>query len=263
MSKLFEDTDNGKTRIGFGSASMSSIFKTFDLYKAGHLPDPLEPNKLHNLGIPVRDKHIIIDTLQDWGLADNALHPTERFNRLIRVYEVDQEQKAYQDIMKEIKEETYREISADPARATPSQLKEAFEKYKPASEVPKMVSLYRGLCREAGLIPPLEGIPRQSGGKFAPKPKATLEVEEHDNNALGSNTATHIHEERTSGVQKMETSNASASNQSLIDVIIELLRDFRRSIQQSDWTEENRKRLEKRIREALELAYEEQEGGKR
>lgn len=240
---------NRPTRSRFGYPSTSSMLKIFLWHKEKVLPAPLNTGALREKGIPERDLVTIQQTLKDFGLINEDGHPTPKFDQLASAYQTSP--KEYQDILHSILHETYSEIFFnlnDPAKATPSQFKAAFESYEPRSEHKKMISLFKGMCREAGLMPPLEGIIRMSNGQFTTAVQSGTSGISQDSNTprlQEENTPESIGEEKMNGHINLDLDQFMSDG---IYKTLQYLRRLRLRLRNHpSWTDEDRRELDEMI----------------
>jgi len=76
-------------------------------------------------------------------------HRTQTFDRLGRVSTSE-----YAEVFGEIIKEAYSDVFTiiDPAEATDIEINDAFRYYQPQAQRGRMITLFRGLCQEVGLI---------------------------------------------------------------------------------------------------------------
>lgn len=159
----------------------SCLIQILDAYVAGILQLPLSADGLR--AIAMKKWHIFPTkrSLEDMKWFHNG-EPTAWFESIAQAYQSGQDE--YQSSLKVFIEEFYHEIflqiteaQIDLATASATQIEVFFEGYEPRSETKNMAYLFLSLCREAGLIPPLENRPRPSSGKFASQGQQTLELD--------------------------------------------------------------------------------------
>jgi hypothetical protein len=119
------------------------------------LPEALSVPELVRLGIPEGNAGRTLRTLRFLGLVDDEGHCTALFEGLGRASTSE-----YPEVFGNILREAYEDIFVivDPADTNPTQLEDAFRHYEPQAQRERMVRLFVGLCREAGLMP---GGPRE------------------------------------------------------------------------------------------------------
>ena len=126
-------------RVGY--ASIQNVIKTFSCHREGKLPEIV--------GIPLSDASPVIQSLRSMNLLSRTNHPTKLFDNLVQASENE-----YRKILTEIIKSTYSEVFTyieDLTSVTQKQLYQAFGSYALPKQHRKMVGLFKGLCREAGM----------------------------------------------------------------------------------------------------------------
>ena len=114
------------------------------------LPDPLTLQELERIGIPAGNAPRTLATLRFLGLVDDECAQTSVFERLGRA-STDE----YPEILAEVVRAAYASVFTvvDPAQDNDIALNDAFRHYEPQLQRSRMVTLFLGLCREAGIVP--------------------------------------------------------------------------------------------------------------
>lgn len=114
------------------------------------LPEILSTQELGRLGIPDGNTTRTLRTLRFLGLIDNEGQRTSTFNRLGRASTSE-----YPELLGEVLREAYQDVFkiVDPANSASTDIVDAFRHYQPQAQRERMVRLFMGLCREAGIIP--------------------------------------------------------------------------------------------------------------
>ncbi len=112
------------------------------------LPDPVNSGTLERLGINPHQAYQTIQALVFLGLIDGEGHVADTFERLRRA-----STQEYPAVLAEIIQTAYRPVFAivDPGQGSLIAINDAFRHYKPDGQRERMVTLFLGLCREAGL----------------------------------------------------------------------------------------------------------------
>ena len=144
----------------------------------------LNPHLLENFGISRSESYEVRISWRHTTWVDQEDCITERCEQLAHASGDE-----YQELLTKDMKEAYPDIFeqlADPAHATHQELKDAFQKsgYEPVSMQSKMIALFRGLCREAGLITDEADAPEvlieQSLEASTSSSQETPELEIHD-----------------------------------------------------------------------------------
>lgn len=164
------------------SASVLAVIRRL---RERSLPNPLTGQELTRLSISEGLANRTLRALSFLGLIDEEGHRTATFERLGKA-----SSNEYPELLGEIIKESYKDVFTiiDPANATDIEINDAFRLYEPHAQRSRMISLFRGLCQEAGLIAgePPQSVKRsrittskstsQSNGakRTKPEPKDTL-----------------------------------------------------------------------------------------
>ena len=113
------------------------------------LPDTLTLGVLQSVGIPSGNAPRTLAALRFLGLVDDEGQWTEQMGRLARTTS-DQ----YQSVLANIVRGAYEPIFAilDPDEDGVIALHDAFRQYEPQAQRARMITLFLGLCREAGIV---------------------------------------------------------------------------------------------------------------
>lgn len=160
-------TDTGKQTP---YAALAPVIALIRRRRERSLPDPLNTEKLIQLGISEGNISRVLQTLRFLNLIDEEGYQTEGFNRIARAKEQE-----YPDILAEIIKGAYHDvfniIGDDLNQVTDIELNDAFRLCQPESQRNRMIILFRGLCQEAGLIaggPPETHMRSRTTGKPSP-----------------------------------------------------------------------------------------------
>jgi hypothetical protein len=130
-------------------APKTAVVDTITRYRDRGLPVPLTPQALETVGVATTMAPRTLQTLQFLGLLDGENNPTELFQRLKRA-STDE----YQGQLAEVVRGAYIRVFeiVDPAADGDIAIADAFRAFEPSKQRVKMISLFRGLCAEAGIM---------------------------------------------------------------------------------------------------------------
>ena len=139
-------------------AATANITAVLDRVRRINLPDRINSDFLEVVGVPEVSRGRVAEALRFLGLIDEAGRPTDVLQSLAG---------AHDDEVRDLLAGAVRGAYADDfARVDPSQdpqprIIAAFRRYQPRSQTPRMVMLFLGLCRAAGI--PVLDAPRERG----------------------------------------------------------------------------------------------------
>lgn len=129
----------------------TTIIGTIRRYRDKGLPSPIDGDVLQRAGV-VSETLVprTLQSLQILELIDEAGNPTPVFKKMRSVPEAD-----FKACLADWLRSVYADVFAyvDPAKDTPTQVRDAFRGYVPHGQQDRMVSLFLTLCGEAGLVP--------------------------------------------------------------------------------------------------------------
>lgn len=136
-------------------APPKAVMEVINRYRDKGLTVPFDLDVLIKAGVTEALAPRVLQALRLLDLVDEGGHPTEAFERLKVVPSDD-----FRDVLGEIVRSSYAEVFnfVDPAEDSPTKVADAFRTYKPTGQRNRMVTLFLGLCREAGII---EGTPER------------------------------------------------------------------------------------------------------
>ena len=140
----------GKKPKRVAYASIKHVRTILDLNRVGELPPQLTIEKLGELGIPTSEVFHVKNSLQDLALIDEVGRLTPQFESLAHV-SVNEYRTKLTEVLHKGYPEVFKKIP-NPAQATPGQFYEAFAVYAYPKQHRKMISLFKELCRLAGLM---------------------------------------------------------------------------------------------------------------
>ena len=133
------------------------------------LPEVLTAQNLPQLGVAEGNAPRTLVALRFLGLVDDDGRRTEEFNRLGQA-----STEQYPEQLAQIVRAAYAPVFTivDPAVDSDIAVADAFRQYQPLSQRARMIALFNGLCREAGIIPggPLQRRERARRGAAAAAP---------------------------------------------------------------------------------------------
>jgi hypothetical protein len=130
-------------------APTKAVVTVLDRFRERGLPDPLTIANLEQIGIQASNAPRTLQALRFLGLVDEGGNRLPAFNGLRQA-----KTEEYPGQLAEIIRSAYLPIFTivDPATDSDIAISDAFRGYEPASTREKMVSLFMGLCRAAGIV---------------------------------------------------------------------------------------------------------------
>ena len=130
-------------------APLTNVLTVIRRYRERGLPDPVTLQELERIGVPSGNAPRTLAALRFLGLVTDEGRRTEAFNRLGRATSTE-----YPDVLAEIVQEAYRPVLTvvDPAEDSEIAVNDAFRHYQPQAQRDKMITLFMGLSREAGIV---------------------------------------------------------------------------------------------------------------
>jgi hypothetical protein len=137
-------------------APTKAVLGVIERFRERGLPDPLTNAGLEQIGIQASNAPRTLQALRFLGLVDEGGNRLQAFDDL-RMAKTDE----YPDQLALILRVAYLPIFGitDPAVDTEIQISDAFRGFEPASQRVKMVSLFMGLCRAAGIAQKSHSVP--------------------------------------------------------------------------------------------------------
>lgn len=132
-------------------APKKSVMAVISRYRDRGLPDPLTNTALDQIGISAVMAPRTMTALKFLGLIDAEGRRTETFERLKRATSED-----YQGLLAEVIRAAYLPVFTivNPTEDDSIAVADAFRQYEPSAQRDKMLTLFRGLCEEAGIMKP-------------------------------------------------------------------------------------------------------------
>lgn len=140
-------------------APTKSVMDVIHRFRDKGMTTPFELDTLTRAGVTEALAPRVLQALKILDLLDEAGNPTEAFESLRRV-----PTDAFQETLAEVVRSAYAEVFnfVDPAEHSVSQVTDAFRTYRPSGQRDRMVTLFLGLCREAGIVEgPAERVKRE------------------------------------------------------------------------------------------------------
>jgi len=130
-------------------APVHNVLNIIRRLREGRLPDPLTAQELERVGVPPGNAPRTHAALRFLGLVNEEGQRTEAFERVRRA-----STEEYPGVLGEVIRAAYEPVFtvADPAEDDETTIHDAFRHYQPERQRGRMVTLFLGLCREAGII---------------------------------------------------------------------------------------------------------------
>lgn len=130
-------------------APPSNVVEVVKRFRDRGLTEPVTRTTLEQVGVSAGNAPRTLAALRFLGLVDEGGHVTDAFKRLRQATTPE-----YPAALAEILRNAYRPIFniVDPAEDEMYQIEDAFRGFEPAGQRGRMVTLFLGLCHEAGLV---------------------------------------------------------------------------------------------------------------
>jgi hypothetical protein len=130
-------------------AAIKNLLDVVERYRHRGLRSPFTVELMAQIGVPEGAAHKTLQALRLLDLIDEEGQPTEALEALKRASEEE-----YRPRLAQVVRSAYDPVFtvADPAHDSPTAVRDAFRHYKPDSQQERMVTLFLGLCEEAGII---------------------------------------------------------------------------------------------------------------
>jgi uncharacterized protein DUF5343 len=132
-------------------ASFGNINIILKKIRKGWTPAQIDPGDLERVGITKSNLSRVMATLEFLGLIFDAGTTNETTWKAIATATEAEYPQVLEGILRSAYSNIF-ELYPDPSEANDVQLTNAFRKNEPLAQLGRMVSLFRGLCQEAGLI---------------------------------------------------------------------------------------------------------------
>ncbi|HUR50084.1 MAG TPA: DUF5343 domain-containing protein [Acidimicrobiales bacterium] len=155
-------------------APAANVVGLLERIRRRNLPDVIDPDFMRIAGIPEGTMGRVGFALRFLELTDDAGRPTDRLRAIARA-----DDEEFRELLAAVLREAYAADFAriDPAQDTQARIVSAFQRYEPRSQTERMVMLFLGMVRAAGL-PVLEA-PRERAMqpvRVTPRPIAVRRV---------------------------------------------------------------------------------------
>lgn len=150
-------------------APAANVVGVLERVRKVNLPDVVDSDLLRIAGVSEGAMTRVVYALRFLRLTDANGRPTDRLRAIAKA--PDEE---WRDLLAGVVREAYASDFArlDPAQDSQTRIISAFKKYGPRSQTGRMVMLYLGLCRAAGV--PVLDAPRERGQQLARKTAQTV-----------------------------------------------------------------------------------------
>jgi hypothetical protein len=153
-------------------AAPANIIAVIDRARTRNLPETINNDFLRIAGVPEAVWYRVMQAVRFLGLIHEDGRPSDTFEALAGATE-----SQYKELLEKVIREAYKaEFNViDPAQDPQARIVDAFRPYKPRSQTLRMVMLFQGLCREAGI--PVLDAPRERRMRDlqVKRPKSTVE----------------------------------------------------------------------------------------
>jgi hypothetical protein len=130
-------------------APVKSVLEFIERYRESGLRAPFDTELFAQIGVPTGNISRTFQAIKLLDLATEDGEPTDELRDLALAT-----QDEYRPRLEQVIRAAYHPVFqiVDPASATPVQIADAFRPYNPQKQRPRMVTLFLGLCEEAGII---------------------------------------------------------------------------------------------------------------
>jgi hypothetical protein len=166
MVRITEEPDDDRRPY----APAANVIAVIDRARRLNLPASVDTDFLRLADVPEGSLGRVAFALRFLGLTDSSTRPTDQLRAMARATEEE-----YRDLLAGVVRSAYAADfeRIDPSQETQAKIAEAFRRYEPRSQTTRMVMLFLGLAKAAG-IPVMEA-PRDRGIQAA-RPSARVSV---------------------------------------------------------------------------------------
>jgi hypothetical protein len=129
-------------------APAASVLTAIRRYRERGLPEPVDQNILESIGVSRGNAGVTLTALKFFGLLNQEGRHSEKFDAIKRATAEE-----YPSVFLSILQNSYADVFVivDPATDPRDKIDDAFRQYEPAAQRERMVVLFVGLCKEAGV----------------------------------------------------------------------------------------------------------------
>ena len=130
-------------------APVKNILDVVSRRRERGLPSPVTQETLESIGIPAGNAPRTLQALRFLYLLDAEGQQTSNMDRLAHATSSE-----YQQVLVEVIQSAYHPVFTivDPAQDGDIAISDAFRRFEPAAQRDRMVALFMGLCRAAGIV---------------------------------------------------------------------------------------------------------------
>lgn len=149
-------------------AAPANVIAVLKRTRSRNLPERIDGDFLRLAEVPEASYRRVTVALRFLGLIDEGRRPTDTLKALAAARDEE-----YVNLLSTVIRDAYKQDfdRIDPAEDTHAKIVAAFQPYKPRSQTDRMVMLFLGLCREAGI--PVNEAPRERKMKGTSGPRST------------------------------------------------------------------------------------------
>jgi hypothetical protein len=149
-------------------AAPANVIAVLKRARSRNLPERIDVDFLRLAEVPEASYRRVTVALRFLRLIDEGRRPTDTLKALAAARDEE-----YVNLLSAVIRDAYKEDfnRIDPAEDTNAKIVAAFQPYQPRSQTDRMVMLFLGLCREAGI--PVSEAPRERKMKGTSGPRAT------------------------------------------------------------------------------------------
>jgi hypothetical protein len=199
LALIGDDTLNMNSEKLAPYAPFGCVITVIKRLRERGLPEILTMQEIVRVGVSEGNTSRTLQALKFLNLVDEEGQRTQTFDRLGRVSTSE-----YAEVFGEIIKEAYRDVFTiiDPAEATDVEINDAFRYYHPQAQRGRMVTLFRGLCQEVGII---------TGGppETRKRTRAAIPVKPSKVSHTGNSRRTHTETSNTPDISGMLYGNSS------------------------------------------------------